>query len=92
MIGRHCVIVGQVGIAGSSELEDYVVLGGQSAVNGHVKIGMGSQVAGMSGVSADVPPGSKLGGVPARNIKHWMRDLARLKREAAAMDKKTGKR
>lgn len=91
VIGRHCVIVGQVGIAGSSELEDYVVLGGQCAVNGHVKIGMGSQIAGLSGVSADVPAGSKLGGVPARNIKHWMRDLARLKREAAEMDKKTGK-
>jgi UDP-3-O-[3-hydroxymyristoyl] glucosamine N-acyltransferase len=91
VIGRHCVIVGQCGIAGSSELEDYVVLGGQCAVNGHVKIGMGSQIAGLSGVSTDVPPGSKLGGVPARNIKHWMRDIARLRREAADMDKKTGK-
>ncbi|MEP0943806.1 MAG: UDP-3-O-(3-hydroxymyristoyl)glucosamine N-acyltransferase [Rhizobiaceae bacterium] len=91
VIGRHCVIVGQSGIAGSSELEDYVVLGGQCAVNGHVKIGMGSQIAGLSGVSTDVAPGSKLGGVPARNIKHWMRDIARLRREAAEMDKKTGK-
>lgn len=91
VIGRHCVIVAQCGIAGSSELEDYVVLGGQSAVNGHVKVGMGSQIAGMSGVSADVAPGSKLGGIPARNIKHWLRYMARTKREAAEMDKKTGK-
>lgn len=91
VIGQHCVIVGQTGIAGSSELGDYVVLGGQTAVNGHVKIGSGAQIAGLSGVSSDVPPGVQLGGVPARNIKHWMRDIARLRREAAQMDKKRGK-
>ncbi len=88
VIGQHCVIVGQTGIAGSSELGDYVVLGGQTAVNGHIKIGSGAQIAGLSGVSTDVPPGVQLGGVPARNIKHWMRDIARLRREAAQMDKK----
>ncbi len=88
VIGRHCVIVGQTGIAGSAELGDYVVLGGQVAVNGHVKIGTGAQLAGLSGVSADVPPGVQWGGVPARSIKHWMRDIGRLRREAAAMDRK----
>ena len=90
VIGQHCVIVGQSGIAGSSELGDYVVLGGQCAVNGHIKIGTGAQIAGLSGVAADVPPGVQLGGIPARNIKHWMRDMARLRREAAQMDKKRG--
>jgi UDP-3-O-[3-hydroxymyristoyl] glucosamine N-acyltransferase len=91
VIGQHCVIVGQTGIAGSSELGDYVVLGGQAAVNGHIKIGSGAQIAGLSGVSSDVPPGVQLGGVPARNIKHWMRDIARLRRDAAQMDKKREK-
>ncbi|MGI9366647.1 MAG: UDP-3-O-(3-hydroxymyristoyl)glucosamine N-acyltransferase [Rhizobiaceae bacterium] len=92
VIGQHCVIVGQTGIAGSCELGDYVVLGGQTAVNGHVKIGSGAQIAGLSGVSTDVPPGVQLGGVPARNIKHWMRDVIRLRMEAAQLDKKkTGK-
>ena len=90
VIGRHCVIVGQTGIAGSAELGDYVVLGGQVAINGHVKIGMGVQIAGLSGVSGDVPPGVQWGGVPARPIKHWMRDIARLRREAFAMEKKKG--
>ena len=92
VIGRHCVLVAQSGIAGSTELGDYVVLGGQSAVIGHVKIGSGAQIAGLSGVSGDVAPGARLGGVPARNIKHWLREFTRLKREAEKMDNKAGKR
>lgn len=91
VIGSHCVIVGQTGIAGSAELGDYVVLGGQAAINGHIKIGSGCQIAGLSGVSGDVPPGSIWGGVPARPIKHWMRDVARLRREAFAEERKKGK-
>lgn len=91
IIGRHCVIVGQTGIAGSAELGDYVVLGGQVAINGHIKIGMGAQLAGLSGVSGDVPPGVQWGGVPARPIKHWMREIARSRREAFALDRKQGK-
>ncbi len=90
VIGRHCVIVGQTGIAGSSELGDYVVLGGQVAVNGHLKIGAGAQIAGISGVSGDVPPGVIWGGVPARPIKHWMRGIAKLRSEAFEMEKKQG--
>jgi UDP-3-O-[3-hydroxymyristoyl] glucosamine N-acyltransferase len=39
VIGRHCIIVSQVGISGSSTLEDYVALGGQVGVIGHVRIG-----------------------------------------------------
>ena len=41
VIGRHCVIVAQVGIAGSTTLEDFVAIGGQVAVKGHVRIGPG---------------------------------------------------
>ena len=88
IIGRHCVIVGQVGIAGSCELGDYVVIGGQAGMNGHLKIGTGAQIAGMSGIAEDVPPGARWGGVPARPIKHWMRDIARLRREAHGIDNK----
>ncbi|EFL90241.1 UDP-3-O-(3-hydroxymyristoyl)glucosamine N-acyltransferase [Ahrensia sp. R2A130] len=86
IIGRHCVIVGQTGIAGSARLGDYVVLGGQCAINGHVSIGDGAQIAGLSGVSGDVPAGVQWGGVPARPIRHWMRDIGRLRREAQAME------
>ena len=54
VLGRHCVIVGQAGIAGSATLEDFVVMGGQSGVVGHVRIGQGAQIAGGSHVNDDV--------------------------------------
>ncbi len=57
----HCVLVAQVGIAGSSTLEDFVVLGARAGVKDHVTVGEGSQIAATSNVSGDVPPGSRWG-------------------------------
>ncbi len=78
-IGRHCVIVAQVGISGSTILEDYVVLGGQVGVVGHIRIGMGSQIAGSSNVNSDVPAGSRWGGTPAKPVREWFREISTLK-------------
>ncbi|MEL6967585.1 MAG: UDP-3-O-(3-hydroxymyristoyl)glucosamine N-acyltransferase [Pseudomonadota bacterium] len=88
VIGRHCVIVGQVGLAGSCELEDYVVIGGQAGVSGHLKVGQRAQLAGRSGVVDDVPPGAKWGGAPARPVMHWIREVNRVRRDALS-DKDT---
>ncbi|MBX9931425.1 MAG: UDP-3-O-(3-hydroxymyristoyl)glucosamine N-acyltransferase [Methylobacterium sp.] len=82
VIGRHCVIVSGVGISGSTTLEDYVVLGGQVGVVGHVRIGMGAQIAGSSNVNGDVPPGSRWGGTPAKPVRAWFRELTTLARLA----------
>jgi UDP-3-O-[3-hydroxymyristoyl] glucosamine N-acyltransferase len=79
VIGRHCVIVSQVGIAGSSTLEDFVVLGGQVGLAGHLTIGMGAQVAAQSGVAGDVPRGARYGGYPAQPALSWARESALLK-------------
>jgi UDP-3-O-[3-hydroxymyristoyl] glucosamine N-acyltransferase len=79
VIGRHCVIVAQVGIAGSSTLEDYVVLGGQVGVVGHVRIGMGAQIAATSNVNSDVPPGARWGGTPAKPLREWFREVTAVK-------------
>lgn len=82
VIGRHCVIVSGVGISGSTTLEDYVVLGGQVGVVGHIRIGMGAQIAGSSNVNRDVPPGSRWGGTPAKPVRAWFRELTTLARLA----------
>ncbi|MBL9215367.1 MAG: UDP-3-O-(3-hydroxymyristoyl)glucosamine N-acyltransferase [Opitutaceae bacterium] len=65
VIGRHCILCAQVGISGSTTVEDYVILGGQTGVGGHITIGKGSKAGGQTGISADVPPGSYLNGTPA---------------------------
>jgi UDP-3-O-[3-hydroxymyristoyl] glucosamine N-acyltransferase len=64
-IGRHCIICSQVGISGSTILEDYVVLGGQAGIIGHIRLGKGSQVGAQTGVSKDLAPKSKVWGTPA---------------------------
>jgi UDP-3-O-[3-hydroxymyristoyl] glucosamine N-acyltransferase len=79
VIGRHCVIVAQSGIAGSALLDDFVVMGGHSGIVGHVKVGAGAQIAGMAHVKNDVPPGTRMGGTPARPFKEWAREVAALK-------------
>ena len=64
VIGRNSVIVALVGIAGSCELGELVIMGGKSGLPGHLKIGDGAQIAGASHPIADVPPGAKMGGTP----------------------------
>lgn len=82
VIGRHCVIVAQVGISGSTELGDFVVMGGQSGTVGHIKVGSGAQIAGAAHPKDDVPAGAKMGGTPARPLKQWAREIGALSRLA----------
>jgi UDP-3-O-[3-hydroxymyristoyl] glucosamine N-acyltransferase len=64
IIGRHCIICAQVGISGSTTLEDYVVLGGQAGVAGHLTIGKGAKADGQSGINTTVAPGTFWKGSP----------------------------
>lgn len=88
VIGRHCVIVAQVGISGSTVLEDFVVMGGQAGCVGHITIGAGAQIAGNSGLATSVPRGERWGGSPARPFKVWARETALLKRLAEKLSGK----
>jgi UDP-3-O-[3-hydroxymyristoyl] glucosamine N-acyltransferase len=67
-IGRHNLIVGQAGLAGSVTTGDYVVLAGQVGVADHLTIGDGAVVGAQGGVAQSVPPGAKMLGTPARPI------------------------
>jgi UDP-3-O-[3-hydroxymyristoyl] glucosamine N-acyltransferase len=86
VVGRHCVIVAQVGISGSVTIEDFVAIGGQTGIVGHVRIGMGAQVAGASNVNSDVPAGARWGGTPAKPVKAWFRELTVLSNLAKRKD------
>ena len=87
VVGRHCVICAQVGMAGSSTLEDFAVLGGQVGLAGHLTIGMGAQIAAQSGVAGDVPRGARYGGYPAQPALSWAREAALLKQLVAKRGK-----
>jgi len=83
MVGRHCVIVAQTGISGSVTLEDFVTIGGQAGIIGHVNIGMGAQIAAASRVINSIPAGQRWGGTPAKPIRAWLREVAMVTQLAA---------
>jgi UDP-3-O-[3-hydroxymyristoyl] glucosamine N-acyltransferase len=68
VIGRHCLVCAQVGIAGSVTLGDYVVVGGQVGFAGHLTVGSGAMIAAKSGVKDDVPAKTSVWGSPCLPI------------------------
>jgi UDP-3-O-[3-hydroxymyristoyl] glucosamine N-acyltransferase len=65
-VGEDCIIVAQVGLAGSVRVGRRVVLAGQVGVADHVRVGDGVTVAAQSGIASDIlEPGIYLG-YPAR--------------------------
>jgi UDP-3-O-[3-hydroxymyristoyl] glucosamine N-acyltransferase len=81
-VGKHCLLVSQVGIAGSTELGDYVAVAGQSGFSGHLKIGNRVQVAAKSAVLDDVPDDTKVMGSPAVPFAEFARRHAVVKKLA----------
>lgn len=79
-IGRHNLLVAQVGIAGSTVTGDYVAMGGQAGIAGHLKIGPGAQIAAQSGVMTDIEPGARYGGQPALPLAQAKRRFLMLSR------------
>jgi UDP-3-O-[3-hydroxymyristoyl] glucosamine N-acyltransferase len=93
VIGRHCLIVAQVGISGSTRLGDYVTLAGQVGVVGHIEIGDQSVVGAQSGVSKSLPGREFYMGSPAvpageyREQVAFIRRLSRLNERVQALEK-----
>ena len=82
VLGRCCIIVAQVGIAGSTVLEDFVQVGGQAALDGHLRIGSGARIGAQAGVISDTPSGAEVLGSPAQPKRDFFRQVATLKRMA----------
>jgi UDP-3-O-[3-hydroxymyristoyl] glucosamine N-acyltransferase len=72
-LGRHCLIMGQVGFAGSTQLGDYGVVASQSGIAGHLKLGRQSIVGAKSGVMRDVGDKETVLGIPAAPDKQAKR-------------------
>jgi len=91
-IGRHCGIASGAGIAGSTRIGDGVLIGGASGINGHISIGDGVQIAAMSGVVADIPAGARYGGIPARPMPDFLRDIAEIMMRSDERAKRRGEK
>lgn len=79
-VGRNCIIASQSGVAGSTTIEDGVIMGARSGLNGHIKIARGTQVAGLAIVMKDTKPGQVLSGHPATDHMEDYRFKAALRR------------
>ena len=98
-IGRRVLLAAQVGLAGSTTLEDDVMLGGQVGAAGHLTIGKGAKVTAQSGISNSLDAGTLSSGYPAIDNGNWRkssiifaklpelrRQLIRLEERLAALE------
>jgi len=85
-IGKRCLIMSQVGLAGSAHVEDDVIVAGQAGVGGHLTVGGKARVGGQSGVTKSVAAGETVSGYPARPHREALRTAAALERLAAIVD------
>jgi len=72
-IGRHNLLCGQVGIAGSCKTGDYVVMAGQAGIKDQLDIGDRVVIGAQAGVHRNVPTGEKILGTPAIPVREQRR-------------------
>ena len=77
-VGEHTLCAAQVGLAGSTTLGRNVVMGGQSATAGHLKVGAFATIAGKCGVTKSLEGGKTYAGFPAVEHKMWLRMQAKI--------------
>ncbi len=80
VIGPRCMVVAQVGIAGSTRIGEGVLLGGQAGLVGHLRIGAGARIGAQAGVISDVAEGQEVSGYPARDHRTYLKAMASLMR------------
>jgi UDP-3-O-[3-hydroxymyristoyl] glucosamine N-acyltransferase len=93
-IGRDVLLAAQVGIAGSSVIEDRVTLAGQVGVAGHLTIGRGAVATAQTGIPNSVEAGALVSGYPAIDNREWLkasavfRRLPELKKAVADLERR----
>ena len=90
VVGRDCLICGQVGIAGSSRIGDRVVLAGQVGVSDNIEIGDDVIAGGATKIFTRVPSGRVILGNPAVKMETQMeiqKAMRRLPRFAEQLSK-----
>ncbi|HQS65944.1 MAG TPA: UDP-3-O-(3-hydroxymyristoyl)glucosamine N-acyltransferase [Sulfuricurvum sp.] len=78
VVGEHCIMVSQSGLAGSTTLGRNVVMGGQSATAGHLSIAPFTTLAARAGVTKSIIKGGVYSGFPLMEHKLWLKLQAKL--------------
>lgn len=93
-LGRRVLLAAQVGIAGSTAIEDDVMMAGQSGVTGHVTVGARAKIGAKSAVLQSVGAGEFVTGHPAFEHAEWrkasvvFRQLPSLKKRIEELEHK----
>jgi UDP-3-O-[3-hydroxymyristoyl] glucosamine N-acyltransferase len=77
-LGAHCILAGQVGLAGSVKVGNGVMMGGQVGIADHVQVGDGAALLAKTGLMDNAPPKTQWAGYPARTRFQWLRIEAAL--------------
>jgi len=80
VIGKHCLVISQSGVAGSAKLGDRVTVAAQVGIAGHVSVGGGAILTGRTGVTASIPGDETYAGKPAQPLKEELKFQAHVRR------------
>lgn len=79
VLGKGCILTGQVGISGSTTLHEYVIMGGQSATAGHLEIAPFTTIAARGGVTKTISePKKQWAGFPLMEHRSWLKLQSRI--------------
>ncbi|RXK07801.1 UDP-3-O-(3-hydroxymyristoyl)glucosamine N-acyltransferase [Halarcobacter bivalviorum] len=74
-----CILTGQVGLSGSTILNEYVIMGGQSATAGHLEIAPFTTIAARGGVTKSITePKKQWAGFPLFEHRQWLKLQGRI--------------
>ncbi|NNE93463.1 MAG: UDP-3-O-(3-hydroxymyristoyl)glucosamine N-acyltransferase [Verrucomicrobiales bacterium] len=88
VIGKHCLVVAQTGISGSTRIGNYVTLAAQCGVAGHLTIADQTICGARSGVISSIKEsGGTWFGYPAKPIKESRRESMRIKQLGRVLER-----
>jgi UDP-3-O-[3-hydroxymyristoyl] glucosamine N-acyltransferase len=91
VMGKHCLIASQTGVAGCVVIEDSVTLWGQVGTTSGITIGEKAVVMGQTGVTKSIPGGQSYFGTPVQESREQLKQLAQLKQLPKMLQNKQNK-
>lgn len=80
IVGQHCLLCAQAGVAGSTVIGDRVVVGGKAGIADNLKVGDDVVLGGGSIVLSNVPAGRVMMGYPATKMQTHIEGYKALRR------------